>query len=282
MRHLHARPFGQVVCEPAPGGGTAGLARSVLGALGKDLDVGPICDPLWRLVQIHLGAERVRELILLRAHTLTYPALRRLADHTSDVGIHGPGRPAARSPPTRRRAAHSAARARTRARCGRRRCRRARGKGTRARRRAGDRQHNDDDNDSDRGGCCDHRSLICQGRGAGWRVAVDGHGGHGPLVGGLGEQVPDAAGEVALEAAVGLGAGLAFGLLALEVGAGAGAAAGARDGDPVQRVVELAVAPAVESDAVAAPGGGGDRGGADLAGEVPAESSSTRCQRSRF
>ena len=29
LRRLHARPFGQVVCEPAPGGGSAGLARSL-------------------------------------------------------------------------------------------------------------------------------------------------------------------------------------------------------------------------------------------------------------
>ena len=80
LRRLHARPLGYVVCEPAPGGGSAGLARSLLAALGKDLDVGPRRDPLWRLVDVHLRAERVRELILLRAHTLTYPALRRLAD----------------------------------------------------------------------------------------------------------------------------------------------------------------------------------------------------------
>jgi hypothetical protein len=44
LRRLHARPLGQVVCEPAPGGGTAGLARNLLAALGKDLDPGPSRD----------------------------------------------------------------------------------------------------------------------------------------------------------------------------------------------------------------------------------------------
>lgn len=42
LRRLHARPFGQVVCEPAPTGGPSGLARSILAALGKDADLGPL------------------------------------------------------------------------------------------------------------------------------------------------------------------------------------------------------------------------------------------------
>jgi hypothetical protein len=88
LRRLHARPLGQVVCEPAPGGGTAGLARSLLAALGKELEPGPPRDPLWQLVDLHLQAERVHDLILLRAHTLAYPALRHLADHTQDAGAH--------------------------------------------------------------------------------------------------------------------------------------------------------------------------------------------------
>ena len=88
LRRLHARPFGQVVCEPAPTGGSSGLARSVLAALGKDPDLGPRRDPLWRLVDVHLRAERTRELIVLRAHTLTYAALRRLADITDAAEIH--------------------------------------------------------------------------------------------------------------------------------------------------------------------------------------------------
>jgi hypothetical protein len=78
LRRLHARPLGQVVCEPTPGGGTARLARSVLAALGKDLELGPCRDSLWKLIDLHLRAERVDDLILLRAHTLTYPSLRRL------------------------------------------------------------------------------------------------------------------------------------------------------------------------------------------------------------
>jgi len=88
LRRLHARPFGQVVCEPAPTGGTSGLARSVLAALGKDPELGPRRDPLWQLVDVHLRAERTRELIVLRAHTLTYASLRRLADITDAAEIH--------------------------------------------------------------------------------------------------------------------------------------------------------------------------------------------------
>ncbi len=88
LRRLHARPFGQVVCEPAPGGGSAGLARSLLAALGKDLEVGPRRNPMWRLVDVHLRAERVHDLIVLRAHTLTYPALRRLADLAIAARVH--------------------------------------------------------------------------------------------------------------------------------------------------------------------------------------------------
>jgi hypothetical protein len=87
VRRLHARPLGHVVCEPAPGGGSAGLARSLLAALGKTLEREPCREPLWRLVDVHLRAEGVRELIVLRAHTLTYPALRRLADHAHAVGV---------------------------------------------------------------------------------------------------------------------------------------------------------------------------------------------------
>ena len=61
----------------------------------------------------------------------------------------------------------------------------------------------------------------------------------------------EAAGEVALEAAERSLVGLAFGFLALEVGLGGWVVAGAGDGDDVERVVELAVAAAVESVAVA-------------------------------
>jgi hypothetical protein len=75
----------QVVCEPAPGGGSAALAYGLLAALGKTLDFEPPRDPLWRLVGLHLRAERVRHLVVLRAHTLTYLALRRVADHAHGV-----------------------------------------------------------------------------------------------------------------------------------------------------------------------------------------------------
>src|SRR5688572_11453125 len=72
--------------------------------------------------------------------------------------------------------------------------------------------------------------------------------------GGL-EEVPDAAGEVAFEAADGFAGALAFGSFAVQVGAGLGVAAGAGDGDAVNGGVDLAVAAAVESVAC-----GGARG----------------------
>jgi hypothetical protein len=59
--------------------------------------------------------------------------------------------------------------------------------------------------------------------------------------------VPDAAGEVAFEAAQRFAGALAFASFALEVGLRLGVAAGAGDGDAVQRRVELAVAAAVEA-----------------------------------
>lgn len=88
LRRLHARPLGQVVCEPAPTGGTSGLPRSVLAALGKNPAVEPRREPLWELVDVHLRGERTRELIVLRAHTLTYAPLRHLADITDSAEIH--------------------------------------------------------------------------------------------------------------------------------------------------------------------------------------------------
>jgi hypothetical protein len=47
------------------------------------------------------------------------------------------------------------------------------------------------------------------------------------------EEVPDAAGDIWFEAAVGLGAGFAFGHFAVEVGAGVRAGAGAGECDAV-------------------------------------------------
>jgi hypothetical protein len=115
--------------------------------------------------------------------------------------------------------------------------------------------------------------LLCQVEAADRRVAVDcdaavgagcagGDGGRGV---GL-EQVPDAAGEVALEAADRFAAGLAFGLLAGEVGDGLGIQSALGDRESVQRAVELAVAAAVEAVAVCLSGGGGGRAGG--AGEL--------------
>lgn len=84
----------------------------------------------------------------------------------------------------------------------------------------------------------------------------------------LGQQTPEAACEVALEAAKRAFAGLALGLLAGQVLAGGGVALGAGDRDRVQRPVELAVSAAVQSVLCLLPGGAGDRGGAGLAAEA--------------
>src|SRR5215218_8243814 len=88
---------------------------------------------------------------------------------------------------------------------------------------------------------------------SGWS-GVDGGAGGGIALSGLRrgrEQVVKAAREVPLEAAECSVLALALGFLARQVGAGGGVVAGAGDGDDVQRVVELAVAAAVEPVAVA-------------------------------
>src|SRR4051795_4068906 len=103
--------------------------------------------------------------------------------------------------------------------------------------------------------------LLCQGEAAVGDVAVDRHGrGGAGFEGTRGrlQELPDAAGEVALGAAQGFAAGLAVGLLAREVGGGWGRGA-LSDGEAVQRAVELAVAAAVEAVAVGASQGDGDR-----------------------
>ena len=68
-----------------------------------------------------------------------------------------------------------------------------------------------------------------------------------------GEEVVETAREVAFQAAERALLGLAFGFLAREVGDGGRVIARAGDRDDVQRVVELAVAAAVEPVAVALP-----------------------------
>ena len=73
------------------------------------------------------------------------------------------------------------------------------------------------------------------------------------------EEVPDAAGEVAFEAADGFFGALAFGAFAGDVVLGLGVAAQAGDGDAVDGGVDLAVAAAIESVAVGLAGTDGDR-----------------------
>jgi hypothetical protein len=76
------------------------------------------------------------------------------------------------------------------------------------------------------------------------------------------EQVPDAAGEVAFEAADGFFGALALGAFAGDVVAGLGVAAQAGDGDAVDRRVDLAVATAVEPVSVGLARANRDRGDA--------------------
>ena len=97
--------------------------------------------------------------------------------------------------------------------------------------------------------------------GAAW-----GAGGDGGLGVGL-EQVPDAAGEVAFEAADSFAACLAVGLAAGQVGRALGVQAAFGDGQAVQCAVDLAVAAVIEPVALGAPGGGGDGRGAGGARE---------------
>src|SRR3954447_7401825 len=118
--------------------------------------------------------------------------------------------------------------------------------------------------------------LLCQLEASERRVAVDGDvacagclgaggdGGRGVSL----EQVPDAAGEVALEAADGFAAGLAVGLPARGGGGRFGVDAAFGDREAVQGAVELAVAAAVEAVALGSSGGGGDRCRASGAGEL--------------
>ena len=102
--------------------------------------------------------------------------------------------------------------------------------------------------------------LLCQ--------EIDGDGGVPSSGVGRLEEVPDAAGEVAFEAADGFFGGLAFGAFAGEVVLGFGVAAGAGDGDAVNGGVDLAVAAAVEAVAVGVAGADRDRGDAGGAGEL--------------
>ena len=89
------------------------------------------------------------------------------------------------------------------------------------------------------------------------------------LVGGwLGEEVVEAAREVALEGPQRSLGGLAFGFLARELFLDGGVTLGAGDRDDVQRVVELAVPAAVEPVLGALPRGARDRCGPGLQREA--------------
>lgn len=86
LRRLHSRPYGQILCEPDPTATPTGLASHLLIALGKDPDRRGNASP-WPLLECQLKAERVRDLVLARAQTLSYGSLRRLADHAYNAGI---------------------------------------------------------------------------------------------------------------------------------------------------------------------------------------------------
>ena len=80
--------------------------------------------------------------------------------------------------------------------------------------------------------------------------------------------MPDAANEVAFEAADGVAVGLALCAFAFDVGLRLGVAAGAGDGDAVDGCVELSVAAAVEAMAVGLARADGDRSDPTGAGEL--------------
>ncbi len=81
LRCLHSRPYGQVLCEPDPTATSRGVALHLLEALGKYTDAPTETSP-WPLVSCHLAAEHVHDLAVARAHTLSYGALRQLAEST--------------------------------------------------------------------------------------------------------------------------------------------------------------------------------------------------------
>src|SRR4051794_41968390 len=83
----------------------------------------------------------------------------------------------------------------------------------------------------------------------------------GHLRGGGAQEVPDLAGEVALEAADGVAGGLAVAAAAFDVIAGGLVAAGAGDDDAMQRGVDLAVAAPVQALAAGVAWTGGGWGG---------------------
>ena len=91
------------------------------------------------------------------------------------------------------------------------------------------------------------------------------------------EQVPDAAGEVALEAADRFAAALAFGAASGDVVARGLVAAGAGDDDAMKRRVDLAVAAAVEPVALVLAGAGVERGDAGVAGELRVRLEASAC-----
>jgi hypothetical protein len=82
------------------------------------------------------------------------------------------------------------------------------------------------------------------------------------------EESPDAAGEVALEAADGFAGALALAAATLDVVAGLRMAAGAGDDHAVQRGVDLAVAALVESLALRVARAGWDRRDARRASQL--------------
>ena len=105
----------------------------------------------------------------------------------------------------------------------------------------------------------------------------------GDVLDGVGrlEQSPDAAGEVALEAADRFAGALAFAASAGDVVAGRLVAAGAGDDHAVQRRVDLAVAALVEPLALRVARAGGDRRDAGRAGQLGRVSRSAARRRSR-
>lgn len=81
VRALHARPFGQIVCEVEPTTSAGTLAEYLLDALGKT-SAAAHRKP-WPRARALLSAEHIEHLVVMRAQLLTYPGLHRLCDCTT-------------------------------------------------------------------------------------------------------------------------------------------------------------------------------------------------------
>lgn len=89
LSRLHDLGAGRVVCHPRPRGSAGTLGSDLLQALGKHPDAVALEQPgeaLWALVEWWLRAERIEDLVLLRAHQLREGLTQRLHAAAAAVG----------------------------------------------------------------------------------------------------------------------------------------------------------------------------------------------------